>query len=139
MDKLVIEGIEPYDGTYEFALDGFTNRELHRIKKLTGLRAGEFEDAFSALDNDMVVAFAVITLERNGHTVKDDILWDAPAGGIRLEFSEEEVEDDSPPGQAASPTSSGDASQSSSETPENGQSPTGSPLSDIGAQYAHPT
>lgn len=138
MDKLVIDGIAPYDGSYEFTLDGFTNRELHRIKKLTGLRAGEFEDAFSALDNDMVVALAVVILERNGQSVRDDILWDAEAGGIRLEFSTEEV-DDGPPALGESPTSSGGSSLPDSESPGNGQSLTGSPLSDIGVTYAHPT
>ncbi len=136
MDKLVIEGIQPYDGTYEFSLDGFTNRELHRIKKLTGLRAGEFEDAFGALDNDMVVALAVVILERSGVTVRDDILWDAEAGGIRLEF--EGVVEDGPPAPGASQTSSGDASSASSESQENGQSPTGLQRSDIGATFAHP-
>ena len=137
MDKLVIEGIPPYDGTYEFTLDGFTNRELHRIKKLTGLRAGEFEDAFSALDNDMVVALAVVILERSGQTVKDDILWDAEAGDIRLEFGE--VEDSGPPAPAESPASSGDSSPPASESQGNGPSPTGSPLLDTGVTYAHPT
>ena len=82
-DKIVIEGIDAYDGEYEFDASTLTNRELHTIKRLTGVRAGELEDAMRAADTDLLIAFAAIAINRAGKPVIEDVLWDAPIGLIR--------------------------------------------------------
>lgn len=142
MNKLTIEGVPGIDGEYEFEdFDTFTNRELHRIKKLTGLRAGEFEEAFAAGDNDMLVALAVVVLERNEKQVVDDLLWNAPAGAFSFDLTddaEDPTKDEAPSPEhgsnerpSASEPTSGDASTVHSDRQENGQSSTGIPHSDM--------
>ena len=64
MAKLVIDGVYGLDGTYDADLSYFTNRELHRIKVMTGLRLGEYEDAFNSGDDD------VIMVSRKGQAVR---------------------------------------------------------------------
>jgi hypothetical protein len=136
MNKLVVT-IPGLEGAYEFEdIATFTNRELHRVKRLTGLRVGEFQEAFEVGDNDVLVSLAVIILERAGKVVDDDMLWDAPAGALTFDFSE--VED---PTQGSAPTSepdesepdeseplvSGNGSTTPSESQENDRSLTGLP------------
>lgn len=140
-DKVVIsKELSPYDGEYEFELGELlgtlTNRELHRIKILTGLRAGEIGEAFTAEDSDVLLALTVVILERKGQTVVDDLLWDAPLGAIKLVLGVEE----SPPEETQETpeseqqtldksASSGNDSPLDSDQPANGQSPTGAPAS----------
>jgi len=136
VSKLIVSNIEGLDGTYEFEdLSSLSNRELHRIKTLTGLRLGEFTDALAAGDNDLLVGLSVILLERIGKTVDEDLLWEAPGGSLVLDFSEDEdptqaearpAADDSPVRPGSEPRLTGESSSDASETlPENGQSPTG--------------
>jgi hypothetical protein len=146
--KLVVTDVPGLDGEYAADITFFTNRELHRIKKMTGLRAGEFMEAFQVGDNDMVVALAVIVMEREGKEDAEDLLWDAPAGSVTLEDDEDEavVEDDAlPPAQptetASEPEpsdsgrseSSGDSSSTVSVLPVSDQSLTGLPRSGTSA------
>lgn len=84
--KLTIEGIPPYDGDYSMD-ETFTNREMHRIKELCGLRGGEVFDALVSADMGGYVAVATVLLERGGVIVDPDLLWDAPSGKIRLDAS----------------------------------------------------
>lgn len=84
--KLTIEGIPPYDGDYSMD-ETFTNREMHRIKELCGLRGGEVFDALVSADMGGYVAVATVLLERAGVIVDPDMLWDAPSGKIRLDAS----------------------------------------------------
>jgi hypothetical protein len=150
--KLVVEGVLGLDGEYDADISYFTNRELHKVKVLTGLRAGEFEEAFKVGDNDVIVAIATVILERNGKGEAAELLWDAPAGVVTLDLGDEEEApevDVRPPD--SSPTTSGPESSSvgkPSESeqrkltggslsnggghPENVPSPTGSPPSDTG-------
>lgn len=108
-DKLIIEGIPPLDGEYEFdfaeLLDSLTNREYHVIKVMTGVRAAEVFEAMEAGDTDLVMALAVIILRRRGKRVDEDRFWDAEAGtAIRIVVGSrevEEVEEDGPPAPAA--------------------------------------
>ena len=143
MNKLIIEGVPPYDGTHEFEdFASFTNRELHRIKKMTGIRVGEFSEALGAGDNDLLVALATVILERNGITVNDDILWDADAGAITMDFTTEDAEDPTqgslPLLESDSPTkidvlqspSGNGSSKPSTPSPEIAPSPTGDPSSE---------
>lgn len=83
MPKILIEGAPPYDGEYELDLN-FTNRDLHTVKQISGVRAGELDEAIRVGDLDVVVALAVNALRRAGHQVNIDILWDAEAGKITL-------------------------------------------------------
>lgn len=106
LDTLTIDGIDrAVDGTYEFdfidLIGNLTNREIHRIKVMTGVRYGEMLDAFKAGDNDLNVAFAAILLQRRGKRVDDDVLWDAPAGSrIHLHIHDR---DEEPAGDDVSP------------------------------------
>lgn len=135
MNRLIVKGVDGLDGTYEFEeFENFTNRELRRIKLLTGLRVGEFEDAFRAGDNDMIVGLATVILERMGKEVDSDLLWDAEAGQLIIEFAAakdptqasptttERSFDERKPSESVP---SGASSEPSSETPETSPSLTG--------------
>jgi hypothetical protein len=146
-DKIVITGVPPYDGEYEFDGTYMTNRELHVIKKLTGLRVGEFQEALANADTDVILGIAVVALTRHGKDVHEDTLWDAEAGAITYVAEEEPAsppaEDQKQPEQPAddaepsgSRLSSGDDSSEFSGRPANGQSPTGQPESDTTATSA---
>lgn len=97
MAKVKIEGGGLIDGSYDLDLGVFTNRELHIIKKETGVRAGELQDAFVAGDNDILVVLAHIASVRAGKDIPMDVLWAMEAGGITFDLTDEEVEEDSPP------------------------------------------
>lgn len=146
-DKLIVTGIPLLDGTYGCDIVGMlveghpqsmTNREGHRVKVMSGVRAGELWEAMEAGDNDVMIALAAVVLTRNGKRFDEALLWDAPMGsGISFEIAEreEEAETEGPPvqepTQETAPTSvePGGTSTSSppSELPANGQSPTGTP------------
>lgn len=133
---LIIKDIPGANGEYEFDFEGtpFTNTELHIIKEVSGVRAGEIGDALAAGDNDLLVAFAEIVLLRNGRPVPRRVLWDAAVGSLVFEFPEvEEVDADVPPPSGSAdesatdsrPNGSGSPSGNGSESPENDPSPTG--------------
>jgi hypothetical protein len=127
MPKVTILDVPGLEGEYLIHFeDGFTNRELHLIKQLSGIRAGEIGEAFAANDNDLIVALSMIAMQRNGKDVPVDALWDAKVGSIKWEQTPEEIQeaegDDALP--PASPLASDDASVLvESETPNE---PTGS-------------
>ena len=86
-------GIPGVDGEYD--LDGgFTARELHEIKKATGLRGGEVQEAAEAGDFDVMMAFTMIALQRNGTPERMDLVWDAPIDSyvLELDTSDDEAE-----------------------------------------------
>jgi hypothetical protein len=99
--QIKIEGVPPWDGLYPIDLEYFTNRELHVIKEISNVRAGELGDEFSRGNNDLIVAVASVAATRNGKDIPIDDLWDAPVGKITLE-DEPVVEADAGP--PASPT-----------------------------------
>lgn len=130
-----IEGLRPYDGDHPIDLETFTNRELHLIKEMSGVRANELDEAFRAGDNDLIVAFCAIALKRAGFQVANDTLWDAPIGAIQFV-----VEDDaSPPDEKNSeeeterPGASGEPSGADGESPAKDPSPSGDRSSDTGS------
>ncbi len=133
MDKIRVSGIRVYDGEYEFDPTYFTNKELHTIKRMAGVRAGEIGEAFAAGDTDLIVAFAAVALERAGKNVHEDTLWNARVGCIEFVADETaEVEGDPPTtGSEDEPSavndSSGSSSSALSDPQENGQSLTGLP------------
>lgn len=112
MDSLVIAGVPPYDGEYPLDFgSGLTNGELHKIKEIAGVRAGELQAAMEAGDNDLIVAFAFILLARAGLAVNVEALWNAPMGAIEHKSGDEaEVEAEGDARPPDSPTSGGDES-----------------------------
>lgn len=65
--KLTIKGVEVFDGEYELDLTrGYTGNELHFIKKMSGVRLGEIQEAAAAGDYDLMIALAVIAVWRDG-------------------------------------------------------------------------
>ena len=78
MPKIIIKDVPPYDGEYELELSGLTNRDYHFIKQVSGVRAGELNEALQAGDIGVFVAVASLILKRNGFAdVHTDALWDA--------------------------------------------------------------
>lgn len=103
MTKVSLTGLGVFNGEYDLDLGYFTNRELHLIKQVSGVRAGEIAEALGAGDNDVLVALAAIAAKRAGKDVPLDMLWDAPSGSsITLIADDEEPEDESLPPQTAS-------------------------------------
>ena len=102
MIVLTLEGVAPWDGRYELADFGFTNRELFEIKKLSGIRAGELIEALDANDTAAFVGVAVVVLARHGKTIDPDDLWNAAVGSIVLDIV---ADDADPPTVAATPSS----------------------------------
>lgn len=95
MDKLIITGLGSLDGTIDFDIEellaNLTNREIHRIKTMSGVRLGELMDALGAGDNDVLIALAAILLAQRGKRFDEDQLWDAPAGsGIAFDLADRE-------------------------------------------------
>ena len=126
MDYIVIEGVRPYDGRYEFDLAGqeLTTREWGWIKRLSGYLPLTVEEGLS--DPELIVVFAAIALRRAGKVEPRDVpqvferLSDAPFGSaITMETDvAEEVEEKSPPPESSnsSDATSGPASSPSSAT-----------------------
>jgi hypothetical protein len=145
MPKITLEGVPPLDGSYTVE-PPFTLRELHLIKEIAGVRAGELEEASAAGDTDLIVALTVIGLMRAGKGTQQALaatLWEADAGAIRFEDDEPEEPDADPqtsaPASASSaePDSSGPDTGDDSDPSRNGQNPTGMPDSAIGVTW-HP-
>lgn len=145
-DKLVLAGVhENIDGEHDCDIIGMltvghpnslTNRELHRIKLLTGLKAPQLFEGIQEGDTDATVGLASVVLTRNGKTYQDDWLWDAPMGAS-LQFLIKAAEDDDelpPPSGSPVNTPTGDAETNggvssepgSGESPQNDPSGTGS-------------
>ncbi len=147
MIRLTVDGTGGFDGVFDLDLEALplTNRELHWIKDIAGVRLGEFEKAADAGDNDLLVAFTAIALVRSGRIPRTevkritDILWDIPGGRILAEEVNLDDEGDALPpvsegeqtslnGSSESPQSSSDSSSDTGETPqETGLVSTGDP------------
>jgi hypothetical protein len=116
---VVVEGIPPWDGRYDFEDWSFTNRELYRIKEVSkGLRAAELIDALDANDPPAFIAVAVVVLGRHGKIVADpdvEDFWDAKIGCITIDLADVANGNGVPPTQPPS-----DAEQSGNE-PSSGE------------------
>ncbi len=93
MANIVVDGQK-----YEMP-DNFTYREMNRIKRLTGLRAGELFPALEAGDTDVAVAFAITAMDREGRLESEDEIMDLELDKITLDFGEET--NGGPPDEAA--------------------------------------
>ena len=121
MNYLVIEGIKPWDGRYEFDIENEepTTREWSWIKRFSGYLPLTIQQGLEGGDPELFCAFAVIALRRADKVEPGDVqqlydrLADAPFGAtIRLEADQAEtVEDDASP-----PATSSNGSWSTSGT-----------------------
>jgi hypothetical protein len=132
-DTLVVQGFGSLDGDYRFDLlafiregdpDALTYREWHRIKTVSGVRAGEFIEAWDAGDLSLQLAVALVVLGRKGKNVTESDLWDAPGSStiryvIDWDARKEtaEADDDDPP--VSGPLADG---ESGSDTTNGGKS-----------------
>jgi hypothetical protein len=83
--------------------DNFTFREMHTIKRLTGLRAGEIFTALESGDTDVVVALAVVAIKRARPSFDEDELLDSYIDSITIDAgTEEDAEDANPPAKKGS-------------------------------------
>ena len=151
MDWIVIEGVQPWDGRYEFDLVGspLTTREWGWIKRLTGYMPLTLERGFDGGDPELFAGFAAIALRRSGKVENSEVadvyerIIDSPfETTIRLESdSPEQTEADAgPPSRSSngSPVSSGLVSPTSSETSPGPPSPSGTHASAI-TEFDRPT
>jgi hypothetical protein len=77
------------DGTKYDMPDNFTYREMNRIKRLTGLRAGELFPALEAGDTDVALAFAITAADRAGLLENEEQFMDLELDKIELDFTDE--------------------------------------------------
>jgi hypothetical protein len=146
MDYLIIEGVPPYDGRWQFDLETqeLTTREWGWIKRLSGYLPLTVEEGLG--DPELVVVFACIALRRAGKATPTEVpklfeeLSDAPFGSaITMETDVvDEAEDDAgPPASSSSENgdSSGATSTPSSETSVPPPSLSGTPDSDTSGLF----
>jgi hypothetical protein len=88
------------DGQHYDMPDNFTYREMNRIKRLTGLRAGELFPALEAGDTDVAMAFAITAADRAGKLESEEQFFDLELDKIQLDFRDEEL-NGGPPADAA--------------------------------------
>ena len=134
MDYVVIEGIHPYEGRYEFDLEEreLTTREWGWIKRLAGYLPLDLdEEQFG--DPEVLIVFAAIALRRAGKIEAKDVpqvferLSDAPFGAavtLESDVADEQEADAGPPpassnsNDGASGPSSSPSSETSAPTPK---------------------
>lgn len=150
MDYITITGVRPWDGRYEFDLDGqeLTTREWGWIKRLSGYMPLTVDQGFDGADPELFSVFAAIALRRSGKIEARDVpevfdrLADAPFGSaITLEGdSEAEGEREVNPSPTSSPASepiSGNGGPTSSASLAESPPPIG--MLDSEASASHPS
>lgn len=119
-DLVIIEGVPPHDGEYEIDFTSLDMDEFHLIKRLTGIVAGELEDALARIDTDVFVGLAAVVIQRSGKRITANVenqLWKAKLGQIRVK-----LEPDSPPvmSQKTPPSSTDEPEQPTEPTSSSG-------------------
>ena len=105
MDYIVIEGVPPYDGRWEFDLEGreLTTREWGWIKRFSGYLPLTIDEGLS--DPELIVVWACVALTRAQKATPAEVpqlferLIDAPYGStftLETDVVEEEVEESRP-------------------------------------------
>lgn len=143
--QVIVSDVPDFDGEYNWDPDerGFNGHELHLIKKVSGVRLGEIDEALTAGDYDVLVSVAAITIWRAGKATKANVgalvelLLDAEGGKITFKKVGEEATT-GPPSAAPSEEVSSGAANDSSELSSPGSSSTGddhqaTPLRAIGS------
>lgn len=142
MPKITVDGVPGLNGQYLLELtEGFTNGDLHTIKKISGVRAAEIGEAFEKRDNDLIVALTILAIRKTGRIIPDDALWDAKVGAITFEDTElervaaeelnglpPEIRPDGGGPTTANASSSGNGSSDDGDQQEVHPSPTGVPI-----------
>lgn len=147
MDIVTVEGVPPYDGRYEFDLDGreLTVREWGWIKRFSGALPTNADEAIANSDAELMCTLAVIALRRAGKIRTEDVpavfdrIADAPYTSS-LHFTndgattaEDDPDEDPTESSNGSSASSGPDSKTSSETSAETPQGTGTPASAISA------
>lgn len=147
-DKLIVTGLgTELDGEYpcdvvgmivdEESAEYLTFEEAHTIKRISGARGLEIQEAVTVADFDVIFALALIVLNRAGKYPNEAQLRKARVGQLLFDVAEDEAADEVPPtsGPAESePTepaerNGGASSSTTSElSPETDPSPTGAPV-----------
>ena len=131
MPAITTTGVDPrFDGDHELDVEAqqFNGWELHIIKKISGLRPLEYQEALEEGDYDLVIALAVVALIRAGKLDRRrfqeaaDGLLEAEAGKITMT----ETPGDASPPQPAPPASGNTGGSGPSGQPLNGS--TGHPV-----------
>lgn len=97
-------------------VDTITYREAKIVKKLTGLRLGEYAEAFDSGDTDIFLGLAAVAVHRSTGQTDLEHLLDLGLDGIQMIAEEEDTE--LPPAEAPESTSNGSSSATESETSE---------------------
>lgn len=135
MDKFIVTGIPAFNGDYPIDIGTFTMRELQIIKRMSGVRAGELEEAFNAGDTDLILAIAVIAVRRSGKAWEqfEAIAWESELGAIEFHSDEEVAADAVPLTPALSASSDEPPPASGPPSPDDGEDPQEIPLRAIGS------
>lgn len=147
MGWIVVSGVKPWDGRYEFDpnLD-YTTREWGWIKRLAGYMPLTADQGLDGGDPELFAVFAVIAMRRAGTIDIRDVpevferISDAPFGGtVTFESDPADTEegDAGPPAASSSGNgnTSGAGSPASSATPAGPPSRSGTPASDSTASH----
>ena len=142
MDQITIEGVRPYDGSYDLDLVGqpLTVREWGWVKRFTGYLPLSFDDGLAGVDAEVMAVLALIALVRSGRVSRDEValVWerflDAPGVltvSIQIDADEVEADDADPPPESSNENggSSGIDSPPSSAIPAALMGRTGTPAS----------
>jgi hypothetical protein len=145
MDWIVIDGVQPWDGRYEFDLDRqpFTTREWGWIRRTTGYMPLTVEEGLRGADPELFTVWAVIALRRAGRINAEEVtgtyerLLDAPFGAAITFEGGTEADAGPPPGgpgegSSSNGATSGPGSSTSSETSEPSAGTHGSATSESG-------
>ncbi len=145
-DRIKVQGIPAFDGEYDLDIGDqpLNALEWRWVKKISGYLPFTIDDGLSGGDPDVVIALAVVAMQRAGKITRDQVLMtadqlaDLPFDDAHILLLAGDVEDPppvSPPtsGQQESENgssgSSGGDSTMTSENPEPNQPVTGLPVS----------
>lgn len=135
MPDYIIVNVPPYEGEYEFDLEGrlLNTDEWEVIHKVSGYLPLTFEEGWRGGDPRLFVSFAVIAMERAGKIQADevlhvaDLLKKAPVDGSSIQFRGDPQEEEDPQSgsatDASTPSSGDDSSESSEPSPESSTLP----------------
>lgn len=141
--KLTIQGVRPWDGTYDFDVAEFTTREWGWIKRFAGYLPGDVEKGFEGADPELISVFAVIALRRAGRIDVGeaahvyDRFADAPFGaavrlvGDTIDADEAGDDDAGPPPQSSPANESSSGLVSLTPTATSNETPNGHGTHDL--------
>jgi hypothetical protein len=98
MAKVIITNVDALNGEYDIDTNAVLNgHEAHVLKQIAGVRLGELREAMERGDYDVLVAFAVISLWRNGKTNREntleaaELILAAPVGSVDFQAGEQDA------------------------------------------------